>query len=62
MNSLYRAALDAAGYCHLDATDQNVRDCFIDYVDAGVFSNLSIEDVDDLTLQEMAAGLIKYCK
>jgi hypothetical protein len=62
MTDLFRLALDAAGYYDNEATEQNVRDCLLDYIDAGVFRNLDSEDVDDLTPQEMASGLIKYCR
>lgn len=60
--NLFRLALDAAGYYDDEATEQNVRKCLLDYVDAGVFRDLTCDDVDDLTPREMAIGLINYCR
>lgn len=58
MNELIRKALDAAGYDHQEATEENLRDCFEDYVVAGVWHDVDREDIDDLTIEEMANGLI----
>jgi predicted transport protein len=56
---LIRKALDAAGYHHSPATEQALLECFKDYVDAGYWSNLDSEDVEDLTVTEMCRGLMK---
>lgn len=60
MIDLYRKALDAAGYQHDEATSENVRSCFLDYVAAGYWSNLTMDDDDltDITVFEMCIALI----
>lgn len=55
----YRHVLDAAGYDHADPTEENVRSCFLDYVAAGYWENVSLEDVDDITLDEMCLNLLR---
>ena len=55
--TLFERALLLAGYEHEQPTMENVRNCLLDYVDAGVFSNMTREDVEDLTPEEMALGL-----
>lgn len=59
---LIRRALVACGYHESPSTPEALRDCLYDYVDAGVFRNLESEDIDDLTVAEMAWGLIRYCR
>lgn len=39
-----REALDAAGYYHEPATDNALRECFLDYVDAGIWRDLDLND------------------
>jgi len=56
--NLIRRALDAAGYHHEQTTMENLVSCFSDYVDAGVWSNLTLEDIEDLSMLDMARGLI----
>lgn len=55
----YREVLDAAGYTHAEPTEENVRCCFIDYVAAGYFQNVSLDDLDDITLDEMCLNLLR---
>ncbi|AIQ15261.1 hypothetical protein [Paenibacillus durus] len=57
--ALIRRALDAAGYTHEPATPEALRNCFADYIDAGVWINLELEDMDELTIADMARGLIR---
>lgn len=59
---LIRRALDACGYQESLATPEELASCLYDFADAGVFSNLGREEVEDLTVEEMAWGLIRYCK
>lgn len=59
MNDLYRKALDAAGYDHEEATEENVRICFMDYVDAGYWSNLDADSVEDISVYDMCIALCK---
>lgn len=60
--ALIRRALDAAGYHDSPATPEALASCLYDYADAGVFRNLDSEEVEELTVEEMAYGLIRYCK
>lgn len=59
---LFRKALDMAGYHGQAATAENVRKCLSDYVDAGVFRDMDLSDINEYTPEEMARGLIRYCK
>ncbi|MEK4477826.1 hypothetical protein NSQ91_31945 [Paenibacillus sp. FSL R7-0048] len=60
--ALIRRALDACGYQESLPTPKALYDCLYDFVDAGVFRNLESEDIEDLTVAEMAWGLIRYCR
>lgn len=62
MEYKYRRVLDAAGYHHVPATEKNVRECFMDYVDAGYWSNLHLDDVDEITTEEMCRALLKLSR
>lgn len=56
---MYRQALDAAGYHHAPPTDQAVRECFVDYVDAGFWSNVDLEDVKDISTGDMCREFLR---
>jgi hypothetical protein len=63
---LIQKALNFAGY-ECAATEENLINCFLDYVDAGVIKNLDwdeakemIED-GEISIREMARNLIIYC-
>jgi hypothetical protein len=67
---LFSKALDKAGYIDLEPTEQNVRDCFIDYACSGAWGNvevdfetndISTDNGEEITSREMAIGLIKHC-
>lgn len=62
MENKYRKALDVAGYQHVQATEKNVRECFKDYVDARCWSNLQLDDVDEITTEEMCRALLRLNK
>lgn len=47
------AALKKAGYDHMQPTEDNLKECFIDYVDAGYWWNIDAEDVENITISEM---------
>lgn len=51
-------ALEKAGY-DCEPTEENLKDCFMDYVLSGAWSNLDIEEAQELTLYEMCHALIK---
>lgn len=58
--SILRQALDAAGYNQEPATEEAVRNCFADYVDAGFWSNLTNEDdLDDIEINDICRALMK---
>ncbi|WP_163538339.1 hypothetical protein [Gracilibacillus sp. YIM 98692] len=42
-----RKALDNAGYFDAEATEENMIDCFLDYVDCDAFRGLSYEETKD---------------
>lgn len=54
-----RRALDKCGYQHLTATEENLRSCFRDYWDAGQFSNLEEEDLEEVTLEQIVRNLLR---
>lgn len=65
MSDLYRRALAAAGYGAYREYDgaeleEAVRECFVDYVDAGAWADLTLDDLDDITLAEMAKAIIRF--
>lgn len=57
--SQIRRALDAAGYLYDEPTPEALRECFADYVDAGVWGNLSLEDIDSLSIADMSNAIIR---
>lgn len=58
--SQIRRALDAAGYTYDgDPTEEQLRECFGDYVDAGIWSDLSLNDIEGLSVAEMCKALIR---
>lgn len=59
MMPIYRRVLDIAGYEHEEPTEDNVRGCFSDYVDSGFWSNLDLEDVEEITTAEICRA---FCK
>lgn len=58
-----RAALDAAGYVHSPATLAELKICFLEYVDAGYWHNLTHDDAaaeiesGEITTQDMINAL-----
>lgn len=44
MSDRIREALDAAGYDQEPATDDALRECFLDYAAAGYWRDLTLED------------------
>ncbi|KLU61836.1 hypothetical protein CEB3_c17540 [Peptococcaceae bacterium CEB3] len=61
---LFRLALRKAGY-HYDpevSASQQLKECFIDYVDAGYWQNLTLDDIEEISCQEMARALLRGAK
>lgn len=69
MEELIVKALELAGYT-VKPTVDNLVECFKDYVDTGMFSNLYLEggkvyfeNGEELdSWRTMAKGLIRYCR
>jgi hypothetical protein len=59
--ALFQKALSLAGY-NLPPTAESIKQCLLDYIDAGVFVNVEPEDLEDMTPEEMARGIINYCR
>lgn len=60
--SQIKSALSAAGYVDMEPTEENLRECFADYVDCGVWRDLELEDIESLSIADMCRGLIRYCR
>lgn len=67
MEELIVKALELAGYA-VQPTVENLRQCFLDYVDSGVWHNLDLQQAQDeiahgeIGVKQMAKALIRYCK
>lgn len=66
MENFIRKALDRSGYTHLEPTEENLIECFLDYVDNGVFGNLDYDEAKqeiedgDITIKQICLNLIKF--
>lgn len=65
---LFAKALDEAGYSDLSPIEENIIECFMDYVDTGAWENMFIQDgelccddydAEEITPRSMAIALIK---
>lgn len=61
MNILYLKALKAVNYEILndETIERQLKNCFIDFWSSGQWDNLEEEDLEDITLDEMAKALLK---
>lgn len=59
MEHLIKRALDNAGYQDCEINENNLVECFTDYVDSGVWRDIEMEDVEDLTVDQMCKALIR---
>lgn len=57
--TIYRRVLEIAGYGHEEPTEESVRECFRDYVAAGYWRDLNLEDVQEITTLEICQA---FCK
>lgn len=55
---VYRLTLDVCGYTDSPPTEEAVRECFVDYVAAGYFENLEMDDVNELEITAICRNLI----
>ena len=64
MQQKIQQALDKAGYDG-EPTAQNLTECFLDYADAGVWSNLDYDDAKEeiadgeITVSDMCRAIMK---
>lgn len=58
MENLYRRALDAAGYLDEPATEEAVRECFSDYVDACYWADVYADELDEIATADMCRALL----
>ena len=64
MSNLIQKALSKAGY-DSQPTESNLTECFLDYVDSGVFSNLTTDEAEDMitdgeiTINDMCRALMR---
>lgn len=56
--AMIRKVFREIGYVDVESTVENLTAAFKDFVDQGVWSNLELDDVEDLTPLEMANGLL----
>jgi hypothetical protein len=65
MRELISRALNHAGYIDTEPTEENITNCFLDYVDAGIWHNLDFdearEDIADgeITVKDMCHAILK---
>ena len=64
MTNLIQQALSKAGY-DSQPTESNLVECFLDYVDSGIFSNLTSDEAEDMitdgeiTVNDMCRALMR---
>lgn len=64
MTNIIQQALIKCGY-DSQPTERNLTQCFLDYVDSGVFSNLTTDEAEDMieegeiTVNDMCRALMK---
>lgn len=64
MKDLIQKVLDHCGY-EGEPTERNLIECFLDYVDGGVFGNLTVEEAEEeindgeITIKEICYNLLK---
>jgi hypothetical protein len=65
MENLIRKALDHAGYNHEEPTEGNITQCFLDYVDAGIWHNLDFDEArediaeGEISVKDMCHAILK---
>jgi hypothetical protein len=65
MKELITKVLNHCGYSHLEPTEANLIECFLDYVDSGAFGNLDYEEAKqdiadgDITFKQICYNLLK---
>jgi hypothetical protein len=59
MKDLIKRALANAGYDDCEPTESSIIECFTDYVDAGIWRDIEMDDVEDITVNQMCRALIR---
>lgn len=57
-DSIIRQALDRSGYGHVHESEEALIECFKDYVDSGIWQDLTLDDINDITIEEMCRALM----
>lgn len=58
---MIQATLNKVGYLDMKPTEDNLRECFMDYVDCGIWSNIRYDDddLDEFSVNEICRNLWK---
>lgn len=58
---MIQATLNKVGYFDMIPTEDNLRECFMDYVDYGIWSNIRYDDddLDEFSINEICRNLWK---
>lgn len=55
--SRIQRALQHAGYGHCEPTPDSLTECFLDFVEAGIWRDLDLEEAEGLPLDDMIRAL-----
>lgn len=56
--ALYARVLEKGGY-NVEPTEQAVREMFSDYVDCGYFSNVALDDIEEIHTADICRAFLK---
>ena len=59
---LFAYVLELAGYDSSEPTEENVRECFLDYVDAGYWRDLTQEEQEPhvISIEEICRAFFRF--
>jgi dimeric dUTPase (all-alpha-NTP-PPase superfamily) len=55
---MIKKALDKAGY-DMEPTEENLRECFMDYVDTGAWLDIEEEDIEEISIEDICHNLMR---
>jgi dimeric dUTPase (all-alpha-NTP-PPase superfamily) len=55
---MIKRALEKAGY-DTEPTEENLRECFRDYVDTGAWVNVEEEDIDEYSVEDILKNIMR---
>lgn len=59
-NEMIKSTLDKAGYGFMEPTEENLRECFSDYVDCGVWADIDFtEDLNEFSVKNICHNILK---